>query len=48
MTECGTLYYVILNYNQPESKTSLYIDQIYDKIKSFSLAPLSLVKLGKN
>ena len=39
MTECGTPYYVILNYNQPESKTSLYIDQIYGKIKSLSVAP---------
>ena len=39
MTECGTPYYVILNYNQPESKTSLYIDQIYGKIKSISVAP---------
>ena len=39
MTECGTPYYVILNYNKPEKKTSLYIDQIYGKIKSLSVAP---------
>ena len=39
MTECGTPYYVILNYNQPEKETSLYIDQIYGKIKSLSVAP---------
>ena len=34
MTECRTPYYVILNYNKPEKETSLYIDQIYGKIKS--------------
>ena len=39
MTECDNPYYVILNYNQPEKKTSLYIDQIYGKIKSLSVAP---------
>ena len=39
MTECGSPYYVILNYNTPEKKTSLYIDQIYGKIKSLSVAP---------
>ena len=39
MTECDNPYYVILNYNQPEKETSLYIDQIYGKIKSISVAP---------
>ena len=39
MTECDNPYYIILNYNQPEKKTSLYIDQIYGKIKSLSVAP---------
>ena len=39
MTECTSPYYVILNYNQPEKKTSLYIDQIYGKIKTLSVAP---------
>ena len=39
MTECGTPYYVILNYNKPEKQTSLYIDQIYGKITSLSVAP---------
>ena len=27
MTECDNPYYVILNYNQPEKETSLYIDR---------------------
>ena len=39
MTECENPYYVILNYNQPEKQTSLYIDQIYGSIKSLSVAP---------
>ena len=40
MTECSEPYYVILNYNQPESKEiSLYIDEIYGKVKSLSVAP---------
>ena len=39
MTECENPYYVVLNYNQPEKKTSLYIDQIYGRIKSLSVAP---------
>jgi hypothetical protein len=40
MTECSEPYYVILNYNKPESKAiSLYIDKIYGKIKSLSIAP---------
>ena len=38
MTECDTPYYVILNYNKPESKISLHIDEIYGKIKSLSVA----------
>ena len=38
MTECTSPYYVVLNYNQPEKKTSLYIDQIYGKIKTLSVA----------
>ena len=39
MTECTNPYYVVLNYNNPEKKTSLYIDQIYGKIKKLSVAP---------
>ena len=38
MTECKSPYFFILNYNKPEKKTSLYIDQIYGKIKSLSVA----------
>ena len=38
MTECENPYYVILNYNQPEKQISLYIDQIYGKVKSLSVA----------
>jgi len=38
MTECGSPYYFILNYNKPEKETSLYIDQIYGKIKSLSVS----------
>ena len=38
MTECANPYYFILNYNKPEKETSLYIDQIYGKIKSLSIA----------
>ena len=40
VTECSEPYYAIFNYNKPESKViSLYIDQIYGKIKSLSVAP---------
>ena len=39
MTECENPYYVVLNYNQPEKQTSLYIDQIYGRIKSLAVAP---------
>ena len=40
MTECSEPYYVILNYNKPESKViSLYIDEIYGRLKSLSVAP---------
>ena len=39
MTQCEDPYYVILNYNQPEASVSLYIDQIYGKVKSLSVAP---------
>ena len=39
MTECSNPYYVVLNYNVPEKQTSLYIDEIYGKIKSISVAP---------
>ena len=39
MTECTSPYYVILNYNKPEKKTTLYIDQIYGKIRDLSVAP---------
>ena len=38
MTECVNPYYVILNYNKKEKMTPLYIDQIYGKIKSISVA----------
>ena len=40
MTQCENPYYVILNYNQPEKETSLYIDEIYGKIKSLAVAPI--------
>ena len=40
MTECENPYYVILNYNKPEKEISLYIDQIYGKVKSLSVAPV--------
>ena len=40
MTECGNPYYVVLNYNKPEQQVSLYIDQIYGKIKTLSVAPV--------
>ena len=39
MTECENPYYVILNYNKPEGQVSLYIDEIYGKIKSLAVAP---------
>ena len=39
MIECANPYYVILNYNVPEKQTSLYIDEIYGKIKYISVAP---------
>ena len=39
MTECSSPYYVILNYNKAEKKVLLYIDQIYGKVKSLSVAP---------
>ena len=39
MTECENPYYVILNYNTPEKQISLYIDEIYGKIKSLAVAP---------
>ena len=38
MTVCKEPYYVIVNYNKPEGKTSLFIDQIYGKIKYISVA----------
>ena len=38
MTECTNPYYVVLNYNQKERKTSLFIDQIYGKIKNLGVA----------
>ena len=38
MNQCETPYYFILNYNKPENETSLYIDKIYGKIKSLSVA----------
>ena len=38
MTECENPYYVILNYNKPEKQISLFIDQIYGKVQSLSVA----------
>ena len=38
MTECTNPYYVILNYNQPESSKTLVFDQIYGKLTSLSVA----------
>ena len=38
MTECTNPYYAILNYNQPEGKKVLIIDQIYGKFKSLHIA----------
>ena len=38
MTVCTNPYYVVLNYNKKESKTSLYIDQVYGKINKLSVA----------
>ena len=39
MTECSSPYYVVLNYNQQEKQIPFYIDQIYGKIKTLSIAP---------
>ena len=39
MTDCSTPYYVVLNYNQGEKMIQLYIDQIYGKIKTLTVAP---------
>ena len=38
MTECSNPYYVILNYNKPEERRSLILDQIYGKVESISVA----------
>ena len=38
MTNCYSPYYVIVNYNQPEAQRSLYVDLIYGKLKSISVA----------
>ena len=38
MTDCENPYYVILNYNKPKKETSLYIDQIYGKMKNLTVA----------
>ena len=38
MTECTNPYYVILNYNKPDSAKALVIDQIYGKLSSLSVA----------
>ena len=40
MTDCSDPYFIILNYNKPEKETSLYIDQIYGKIKSLNVATI--------
>ena len=38
MTKCTDPYYAILNYNQKEGKVHLFIDKLYGKIKSISVA----------
>ena len=38
MTNCTNPYYVVLNYNQKEKKTALYIDQVYGKLSKLSVA----------
>jgi len=38
MTECTNPYYVVLNYNKKEKRTSLYIDQVYGKLTKLSVA----------
>ena len=38
MTTCEQPYYVVLNYNQKEKKTALYIDQVYGKVTKLSIA----------
>ena len=38
MTECTNPYYIVLNYNQKEKETSLYIDQVYGKVNKLSIA----------
>ena len=38
MTDCTNPYYVILNYNQPESSKTLILEQIYGKLTSLSIA----------
>ena len=38
MNKCTEPYYVVLNYNQKEKNTSLYIDQVYGKVNKLSVA----------
>ena len=38
MTKCTEPYYVILNYNKKEGKVNLFIDELYGKVKSISVA----------
>ena len=40
ISNCENPYYVIVNYNKPESQVSLYIEKIYGKIKSLAVAPI--------
>ena len=37
MNKCTEPYYVVLNYNQKEKNTSLYIDQVYGKVNKLSV-----------
>ena len=38
MTKCSEPYYVVLNYNEKEKKTALYIDQVYGKLSKLYVA----------
>ena len=38
MTVCTEPYYVIFNYNSPDTRKTLILDEIYGKLKSFGIA----------
>ena len=38
MTDCSNPYYAILNYNSPDTKKTLVLDEIYGKLSSFGIA----------